>query len=209
MLRTDGCASRSVCLSCRLLHLPFGGPYPPLQRSRDLDGMFQFRLEVVNRGAMHMLLGRHHLEIIERAVAVIAVLPPEPGSFPIGQRPVGLLPDQLVQVLPAVCWRRPRLPGFQYQITVAPAEGPEWHRVERLCALFELRLAHPAPKPAGPPQSFVRRDMAFREAEADSNVAAQAAGERAHQKLLRLLQIEELCDAANGVRGAAKDTRHS
>src|SRR6266568_5088372 len=119
----------------------------PIDRAGKLDYLFQLGRQIMNGHARGMVSARKQLKIGERVIQMVAVFPPD--AMPLRNRAVRVFPDQLVHPLPAVIGLRAGLPGFQEKVAVGvDAERPETHRVSRLLAFLELRLAHAAAKPS-------------------------------------------------------------
>ena len=117
----------------------------------------------MHRGAPHVFFGGNQFQIGERTIAVIAVFPPQSRLMPIGQRALGLLPNQFVHEFPTIDRFRHGLAGFKHKIaeagsrtTAIPAKAPQRHGIQGLLAFLELGLAHASGKVSGTARAFIR-----------------------------------------------------
>ena len=117
-----------------------------------------------------MLGAAQELEVLEGAVRIVAVLPPD--SVTLGDRPVRRFPDHFVNEHPvgaaaAFAGRFGIVADFHPQIAVPGRRDDRSHRQPGMRPLpfLELRFPHAASKPTRPAQAFVVRNMAFLESE--------------------------------------------
>jgi hypothetical protein len=124
---------------------------PSLQCPVELDNLPDLGRKVVDGGPRHVLLVGKELEILQRAVPVVAILPPEAMSrgnrsmrrFP--DAPVDERPDFLIAVASKTIGNlHPQIP-----IGVGP-HGADREIIEGSISLLELRFRHAPRGPTGP-----------------------------------------------------------
>ena len=113
----------------------------------------------------HVLTIAEQLKILERAIVVIAVLPPDAMAF--RDRPMRRFPNSPVNKLPipiAAALSRPIVRNFYAQIAVRVRfDRSDRQQISRFLATLErcLRHATAADRVARPAQAFVRRHDAL------------------------------------------------
>ena len=142
----------------------------------------------MNRRPHHVVSGPHELQVFDRVVGVVSVLPPD--SPTLGDRPVRLFPNLFVNEHPVFVVRALAVLGnvrdLHSEITVGVRLDRSHGQVIawKLPGL-ELRLAHTPRVPAGAPQAFIVRSVAWLEPFSHARCAESAAFfriERRHER---------------------------
>jgi len=147
-----------------------------------------------------MFLVGEQLEILQRAVPMVAVFPPDP--MPFGDPSVGRFPDAPVDEGPDFLIAVTAVPVGDFHSQVAVEIRPDRadrEIIRRSMSLFELRFRHAARGPSRPPQALVRRDVTFFESSGGSNVVAapQSAGSRTGEVYRAFLQSVARCSGVD------------
>lgn len=128
----------------------------------------------MKRRAGNVFGAAEQLEIFQRAVAVVAVFPPQ--AMPFGNRAVRVFPNSPVNKLPICAVRADAGIRLICDLADEIPVGVELHRSDRapvvpFLAFLELRLAHASGRPSRPTHSFVRGNLPFVEAVRTTNNA--------------------------------------